>query len=553
MATTASALRALERLRDSYDAHSAGKKLALLRVLAHARFRSATSVLRWHEALCFLRAYPDSPRVLASVERALAAFGERADLRRHAAELPNSGVAGTEIWYPFFWPMAAWLAERFPAQLKLDRDDAEASERIARVLPLLVSDAEAAWLRAAQPDGFAALERIRPRQTTDATFFVKRIGRLPGDTYTREAFHDSVEPSYILAPSPRTPARTHAKRAVGPIVFQRRPLGRTRPDLRRELARAPERVQTVSASDGRAFVELARSAMVTRERDLDAFTYGDARDVRIVHDGGGLAFMLNGVLPERRALLPAIFGALTLRNGVPIGYIQLDVIGALAELSFNTFETFRGGEAAYTFARMLALARHVCGASSFSIEPYQLGKNNKEGIASGAWWFYYKLGFAPRAAAGRKLARRELEEMIANPAHRSSEATLHQLAEHHLFFDLDPSRPVDAPPLARIGESVARALALRGKGDRALALEEAHATAMHALGLKSLAGFNAEERRAWSRWAPLVLTLPGVRRWRRAEKRALVDIIRAKGARSELVFLQRFARHARLARALLGQ
>ena len=42
--------------------------------------------------------------------------------------------------------------------------------------------------------------------------------------------------------------------------------------------------------------------MVTRSRDLDAFSYGDPRDVRLVDCVGGLAFACIGVIPERRLL-----------------------------------------------------------------------------------------------------------------------------------------------------------------------------------------------------------------------------------------------------------
>jgi hypothetical protein len=99
-------------------------------------------------------------------------------------------------------------------------------------------------------------------------------------------------------------------------------------------------VRVLGPGEGARVVELCRGAMITRQRDLDAFAYGDARDVRIVDDGHGLAFALVGVVPERRTLLAAIYGALTLQNGVPVGYSQLDVIAGTAAVSFNTFQTF---------------------------------------------------------------------------------------------------------------------------------------------------------------------------------------------------------------------
>ena len=79
-----------------------------------------------------------------------------------------------------------------------------------------------------------------------------------------------------------------------------------------------------------------------------------------------------------------------------------------AEIAYNVFETYRGGEAGPVYGRVLAMTAHLFGADSFTIFPYQLGgAGNEEGLASGAWWFYRKLGFAPRDRAARSLVRRE--------------------------------------------------------------------------------------------------------------------------------------------------
>ena len=39
-----------------------------------------------------------------------------------------------------------------------------------------------------------------------------------------------------------------------------------------------------------------------------------------------LAFGLLGMIPERRHPVAALYGGLTLRNGVPIGYVQADIV-----------------------------------------------------------------------------------------------------------------------------------------------------------------------------------------------------------------------------------
>ncbi|HSD43258.1 MAG TPA: hypothetical protein VLD36_15505 [Burkholderiales bacterium] len=545
------ALAALEKNKNKFGGARAEHKLALLGVLDRARLATARQVERLHEALCFLRAYPDDARVASQVERMLQRFARRADLRPHRDAFADTGIAGTTIRYRFFWPTARWLAHRWPAQFRLDRSDGEAEENIAGALPLLVTPAEAQWLRERTPAGYAALDVLRGR-ATDAAFLVRAIESMPGDSFTRESLYDGLDPSCELAPGPGTPSRTLARHVEAPAVFRTGPLRRDRPGLREEIRRAPRDVRVLGRAEGLGMVELARGAMITRKRDLDAFAYGDARDVRIVDDGDGLAFALIGVAPERRTLLPAVYGALTLQNGVPVGYSQLDVIGGTAAVSFNTFPTFRGGEAAHAFARLLALARHLFGAASYSIEPYQLGLGNEEGIASGAWWFYCKMGFRPRAAPARRMARVEIARMQANPRHRSSPATLRKLAGWHMFFDVDPGRGRGLPPVAALGERAAALLARQAGDDRSAALDQASRALMRLTGLRSLQGFTPGERLAWRRWSPFVLALPGVSRWNTVERRALARVVRAKGGRRESDFATLFDAHPGLGPALFA-
>jgi hypothetical protein len=314
------------------------------------------------------------------------------------------------------------------------------------------------------------------------------------------------------------------------------------------LEHPPRSVRQLSGRPARELIDVARGALATRQRDLDAFAYGNDLDVWLIDDGGGLAFALIGMLPERRAPLAAIYGGLTLQNGVPIGYHQVDFAGAAA-ISFNTFETFRGGESATVFARWLAALRAAFGVQSFSIEPYQLGKDNDEGIASGAWWFYYKMGFRPRAAAARSLVKAELTRLQANPRHRSSRVTLQRLAEHHLHFDL--GQPAPLLRLDRIGLAAGARLSQLAGADRHRAVSESSRIAADRCGLRSLRACSATERAAWEPLSPLVALLP-LERWSAAERRALALLIRAKGAPSEREYVRRFGQHEKLQRALLA-
>jgi hypothetical protein len=507
---------------------------------------------RLHEKACFARAYPRNRAELAAAMRLLAGFHRRPDLRRHAEALHDTGIAGTPIHYRFFWPMARWLAERHPALLTIDWADAQFADRLAAALPLLVTPAEAEALRRLELPARVAVDTLRSAKETDAAFVVRRIEALPGGDRVREATHDALDISYRLEGSARGPSRTLAHFAGAPFTFRDAPPARSRPDLETELRRKPRSVRELSFAEGARLQDLARAAMVTRSRDLDAFAYGDPRDARLVDDGDGLAFALIGVVPERRLFLPAVYGALTLRNGVPIAYVQLDVLFGNAEVSFNTFETFRGGEARFVFCRLLAAAHHLFGVATFSIEPYQLGRGNDEAIESGAWWFYARFGFRPRDPRVLRRARSELAKRARDPGYRSSEKTLVSLAAAHMFWAQKARRSAVISPTAAIGLALSKRLAKAAGADREAALDACERRSSERLGIRSTRGWPQAERLWWRRWSPLLDAIPGLLRWSSAERRALVRVVRAKGQRSESEYARLFDAHPRLATTVLS-
>jgi len=554
--TPAAALRALQSIQAEFGADRAARKSALVRRLARARLPRARDVLALHESLLFLWAYADDEEVLEAVEGALAAFGARRDVRQFRAELEDSGVAGTEIVYRFYAEMAKWLAAHWPSALSIDWDLVEDEARLSRLLPFCVLPAEAACMEELVFSTRDWIDRLRGPDETDATFLVRRLERLPLPPALHEHLYQELGLWLRLAPAPDSPARTTSRlpEAIsGPRVFQAGPLRRARPDLAAEARRPPRSVRALSRAEGAAVIDLARVAMVTRSRDLDAFSYGDPDDVRLVEHEDGLAFAVVGVLPERRLLFEAVYAFLTLKNGVPIGYVLNSALYGSAEIAYNVFETFRGGEAAHVYGRVVATLVALFGVDSFTVYPYQLGDDNEEAIASGAWWFYQKLGFRPKAPGALRTMRRELAAQKRDPAHRSSRATLCELARENVYLHLGDARDdvIGVTPYGDAGLAVADLMAARFGSDRERAEAACCAEAAELCGGVDLTDWSASERGAWRRYAPLIVALPGVRRWSAAERRALAEIARAKGGRRESDFVRKFDQHRRLRAAVL--
>ena len=238
---------------------------------------------------------------------------------------------------------------------------------------------------------------------------------------------------------------------------------------------------------------------------------------------------------------------------MPIGYVLASGLFGSSEVMYNVFETFRGGESARIYGRVLSMARHLFGADTFAIDPFQLGHANPEGQKSGAFWFYYKLGFRPVDAEVLRLVREERRRLARHPRERSSPRTMHRLSAEYVFLHAaGPRRDVLGRCRSGTSGCTSRACWPRGSAPNASGPSALAPRGRAVLGVRSFGGWSAGERLAWERWSPLVLALDGVERWPAADRRALVRR-RAGEGRAPRVGLRPALRRAtaRLRRAVL--
>ena len=548
-------LKELETLRLDYGRGAGERRLELLDSLDGTSLRTAAQVRRLHELLCFLHAYPDNRAVLLRVESMLDGFAAREDLGAFRDELADSGIAGSDVYYRFYWVTARWLARHWPDRLTITWQEFDNADSLVELLDLLLPYSETVALDMVARSPREWLEALKREDETDAAFLIRRFETFDASPAVRERIYERLDVPMRIAGGADTPSRSRAKHPVPRVLFQTRPLDSKRPDLRALVPRLRPQVRPVWLQEARALIDRAREAMVTRSRDLDGFAQADENDIRMVRYTGGLEFAMMGAQPEHRLLLEARYTILMLKNGVPIGYALVNSLFGSSEIAYNVFDTFRGCETAQIFARVLAVGRRLFGADTYSIDPYQLGHGNAEGLRSGAWWFYYKLGFRPHDPEVKALVREELAKSRADRRHRSSLQTLDKLSSEYMFLDPRGRRPrrdvIGRVGLGGVGTRISDYLAERFGADREKGIRLCSREAMKRLGLEALKGFSADERQAWERWSPLVRILPGLEEWSATEKRALAAVVRAKGGRRESDFVTRFDRHTRLRAAVL--
>jgi hypothetical protein len=426
----------LEKWKSRFGPPGDGQLERLLAAAARRQFRDAASLIRLHETALFLRAYPRNPRVARLADAILFSFAGRiAQLEAAGADLSAfeepeiSGIAGTSLSAVFSYEVARRLAARHPRNLEIAWDRYDGIDRLGpvlrRFLPLLGED----WPVEAHVPYRQWISAVRRRGTTDLAWLLERLAASP------DLFDTLDLPLTWHVGGTRT-SRSRLRLPGRKLYCHQEPLlRRSDVSLAREVEGPPLPVRRLARPEARQILDLILDTSAMRYRELYGFSHPDENGVYRADAGRGVEIFFFGVPPEWRLPLRAYHGGMFFKNGVPAGYVEVLSLFERAEVGFNLYYTFREGESAWLYARLLRLFRQVLGVTCFSVDPYQIGLENPEAVDSGAFWFYRKLGFRPVDPKVAALTDREERRMSQTPGYRSSKRTLEKLAEGYLLFE----------------------------------------------------------------------------------------------------------------------
>jgi len=548
----------MEQEKSRFSRGSAARIQQLLAALGGREFHDPRSLIRFHDALLFLRAYPQNAQVVARTERLLATFVQRLRrLRAAGADMsvfdPEqvSGIAGTTMQDTWNYDVVRWLVRRFPRNVAIDWTDYDLESRLAttlpRFIPLLADDADVEadvpyteWLRAA-----SGRHGVLP-------WLLDQLERLPISGREQAELYNSLALTVKWEVGNLRASRTRNWQRVRPVFYHSAPLiRRGEVSLAKELA-APLAVHKLSPREGERVMDLIREIMLVRYRELYGTTLGDPASVVEARPGRGTQIYLWGLPHERRLPLRAYLAGFTLKNGVPINYIEGISLFEWMEVGFNTFYAYRDGESAWHYAQALRLLCQLHRIRCISVYPYQLGAGNEEAIASGAFWFYRKLGFRPGRPEVRRLLAREEKKIAAHAGYRTPASTLRKLAAGHVFYEL-PGAEVGAWDTFRtrnIGFRVNRSMAAEFGGDAKKMRDVTSTKLARSLDIRA-SQLSQPERAALENFAAMLALVPDFPRWSADEKGKLAAIIRAKAGADEARYIHLLQAHPRLRAAVL--
>ena len=541
-------IKQLAGIRRRFDSTSAGEKLDLLRRLQFTDISSASDLRKYHETLCFLRAFPDSKELFHPADESLLAFQERVDRLNKTARtaLWDTGIGGTPVHYPFSFEVASWLAKNAQGEVSIDWQDADSdTTRIDELLLPLVLPVETDYfdsgyvtsqewidIASANTEGtgfdwlFAQLRSLRSLPVLPQLY---ESANLPLAWSLR---HSRFSKSRNVFPVRDVITRTQGLRKAG---------RHTKAEIQRPFSSIPK----LSVGAGRMLIDVAMASLAARHRETIHFNHANPHEVFLADVGKGVSIAVFGLREPFRYPLECTMGFLILSNGVPIGYGGSSIFYRQANTGVNIFDEYRGSEAAFLWLQVMRVYHQLVGCTRFIANPFQFGAENDEALKSGAYWFYYRLGFRSVSPAIRNLAVAENKKMRRNKNYRCSIDTLRRLASCDMHLTLPGARArefFDEEGFETASMLATRELGSASGGTRAEAESDVVKRVSKALGIRNLRTWSRSEQRAFRQLAP-VLAATDLSSWPAGERKSARKLLRAKGGPLETRYARLLGRN----------
>lgn len=540
-------VRQLYKIRSRFDDATSTQKLELLQQLHNVRVKTGADLKQLHVALCYLRAFPDSVKHYKCAAQELQSFAERVN-KLSAAEresIDDSGIVVTPVHYEFSYEVATWLARRTSGEVSIDWSQFEDTSKLDDLLAHLLQSVEEEYF----DSGYISCEEWLDNATahsgkTNFDWLVAQLRDARCMSFWSKLYN-SAEIPLTWTTKDNNLSKTLNTVAIGDIRPRDSGMRKRIRNIKKEITRPVESVRKVTRREASRLIDSAMAALAVRHRETYHFNHANADEVYVADIGEGTSIAIFGLLPEYRFALECTMGYLLLSNGVPIGYGGSSVLFRQVNTGINIFDEYRASEAAYLWVQTMRVYHHLTGCTRFIANAYQFGGDNDEALKSGAFWFYYRLGYRPVLATIRKLAQREADRIRRNKSYRSDLSTLRRLGSCDMHFTLPGARPSELFNEQWIETSsmlAAQQLDAAGGTSRANAANSVLRKVGHDLGLRSMDKWSKFELASARRLAPVIASADPAA-WTASSKKSMRKLLRAKGGYAEADYARLLCAH----------
>ncbi len=422
MATFQQKAQQLKSCLSQFDDTGLDLKRQLLHHLSAMKLSQKEDLVLYAEALLFILGYPADSDQWEKVDKELnrITWHLKRSVTGTGKALENSGLPFTPIVTRFSHDGVRWLLSYPHCTISLEAIEAPA-QQVNDILRLTLTSLEKSETTAGL-DHQDLLKVLQVPQSQCLPFLVHELSRLDLTPYIKDYLFDRLDVYVRVQPKDKVFSKFY-NRLPGIQPFFHADLQK-KISVKNILDMPLPPSTTCSASEKKDIIQVIQNAMILTARETDPTTFLDENSLRLYSLDRGVSIAIYSMIPARQLPLESYVGFTAFKNGLPASYGGAWVFGDRANFGLNIFETFRSGESSFMLASLLRVFRHVFHLQYIEIEPYQFGFDNPEGIESGAFWFFYRMGFRPLDKVLRQFAGKEEQKIAANTSYRSTRKTL---------------------------------------------------------------------------------------------------------------------------------
>ena len=415
----------LFEIRNQFSPAFASKKILLLETINAPQVKSKQLLETFYHTLLFILAYPDNKTIYQLAEDKLTALQNTIkDNENIQTLLYNSGVTGSLVCAQFSFEIVKWLRIKYQHNVYLDSIAAD-DARVLYILSAIMPQVESEILQ----DENSTWKQWLKQCTSAGDDLLDTLINLFDQSPIRPEVKDELWNSLSIYINVRLVQHTQLPDRLLEKHFHKTLIKKT--SLQERAGDKPTKIK-ITLSEAQEIIECGRMILVRHSKEIDPISFSEPAFVSYYQLQRGLSIALLGMRPERRHPIDCYMGYIVFKNGLPLAYAGSWVLFDSARIALNIFPSYRGGESAHTFEQILKTHQHVYRLKRFSVDPYQIGKHNSDGIKSASFWMYYKFGFRHLHDDLAQLATTEAQKLQTQKGYKSAAAVLKKLANGRL-------------------------------------------------------------------------------------------------------------------------
>ena len=428
MKKSATLIDELYSIRNKFGKAEIERKIYLLQNINTDFVKGKNALQLFYDTILFLIAYPENKLLYSLANLSLQKLEQSvSSSEKLQYSLYNSGVTKSSVCAAFSFEIVKWLRQKHPLDIRLVSLEA-ADEQIRSILTVVMQKVETEKMQETKAAWKAWIENSLKEGEDLLDGFINIFENSTLRPEVKDELWNTIGINTEIDFSSHC---SLSGKLVQPY-FHRSIIRK----LSNQVEFKPKKVKLTTA-EAEQIIDSSRMILIRQLREIDpiSFTYPDG--VVYYHLQRGYSIALVNMIPQRQVPNDCYLGYTVFKNGLPVAYAGSWIMFDSSRIGLNVYPYYRGGEAQYIFQLVLQVHTKVFGLKRFTVDAYQRGKENYDGIQSGAFWVYYKAGFRPIEKIQKELAAAEEIKIKTTPGYRSPITVLKKLADSRMELILN--------------------------------------------------------------------------------------------------------------------